>query len=332
MVAEIANRLCCEHEVIVAAGEGDGKLFDMLSSRVTRVKCRHLQRALSPLKDIKAYMELKGLYRKYRPDVVHLHSSKAATLGRLAFPRKKIVYTVHGFDSVRLAFRKFLPVERALQHRSRAIVAVSNYDKVNLESEGINNNIVTILNGLAKPSTAITEQHKALFDSYSKRVLCIARLSAPKLPEIFIETARRLPDCGFIWIGNQESVESLGVLPTNCHFLGNIAGAGGYCSEADIFMLPSNYEGLPMVIIEAMSHGCPVVASNVGGISEIVTNGENGFVVSNNPEEFAEKISYILADNERQRQFSLASSKVYNSRLTVDRMVDGYLKLYNRTE
>ena len=328
VVAQLANTLCHDNEVIVVAGEGDGKLFDMLSSRVTRVECQHLQRALSPLKDLKAAIELRRLYRHYRPDVVHLHSSKASTLGRVVFPRRKIVYTVHGFDSIRVAFRKFLPIERMLQHRTKAIVAVSEYDKHNLESESITRRVTTIHNGLSKPETEISSEHKALINSYPKVVLCIARLSAPKLPELFIETARELPDYGFIWIGNNESVESLGELPANCHFLGNIAGAGGYCSAADIFMLPSDYEGLPMVIIEAMSHGCPVVASNVGGISEIVENGVNGYVVGNTAREFADKIAHILADGERYKHFSQAAEQRYRDTLTVERMASKYLEIY----
>lgn len=332
VVAQLANTLCRDHTVIVAAGEGDGKLWEIIDSRVTKVECKHLQRALSPLEDLRALIELRRIYRRYRPDVIHLHSSKAGALGRIVFPRSKVVYTVHGFDSIRVAFRKFLPIERALQRRARAVVAVSNYDQLNLDSEGINSNIVTIHNGLAKPEAKISDEHRALFRRYAKVILCIARLSAPKLPELFIETARRLPDYGFIWIGNQEGVEALGELPANCHFLGNITGAGAYCSLANLFMLPSNYEGLPMVIIEAMSHGCPVVASNVGGISEIVTDGKTGYVVSNTPEEFAKRIDYILSSDEREGQFSQSALQTYAEQLTVDKMVSRYLDIYTQTE
>lgn len=89
--------------------------------------------------------------------------------------------------------------------------------------------------------------------------------------------------------------------PDNVYFLGNIPDAGRYNSIADLFILPSNYEGLPMVILEVMSAGKPVVASNVGGISEIVVNGENGYVVENTPQAFAEKISCINAVVELSR-------------------------------
>ena len=117
-------------------------------------------------------------------------------------------------------------------------------------------------------------------------------------------------------------------MPSNCHFLGNIVNAGAYCSKADLFMLPSNYEGLPMVIIEAMSFGKPVVASNVGGISEIVRNGINGYVVENSAEAFAARIREILEDSAKERAFGRASLDIYNAELTVDRMVDSYLNIY----
>jgi glycogen synthase len=88
------------------------------------------------------------LYLQYKPDIIHLHSSKAGILGRLAFPKSKIVYTVHGFDSIRLAYRKFLPLERFLQRRCKAIVGVSHYDENNLKDEHITHNIVCVYNGI----------------------------------------------------------------------------------------------------------------------------------------------------------------------------------------
>jgi glycosyltransferase involved in cell wall biosynthesis len=93
-------------------------------------------------------------------------------------------------------------------------------------------------------------------------------------------------------------------------------------------MLPSNYEGLPMVIIEAMSFGKPIVASNVGGISEIVRNGTNGYVVENNAETFAIHIKRILEDSDKYNNFARASLDIYNAELTVDRMVNCYLDIY----
>jgi glycosyltransferase involved in cell wall biosynthesis len=151
-----------------------------------------------------------------------------------------------------------------------------------------------------------------------------------KLPKLFIDVARLLPDYGFVWIGNLEEVTEYGTLPENCHFMGNIPNAGAYCSQANLFMLASNYEGLPMVIIEAMSMGLPVVASDVGGVSEIVRNGENGYVLENDAQMFARRICEILEDEQKCKTFGDRSLQIFREELTVERMVEGYMKIYER--
>ena len=79
-----------------------------------------------------------------------------------------------------------------------------------------------------------------------------------------------------------------------------------------------------------MSFGKPVVASDVGGISEIVRNGENGYALENDAESFAEKIRYILENDSIYNSFSSKSLECYEHSLTVDRMVAGYTNIYNR--
>ena len=142
-----------------------------------------------------------------------------------------------------------------------------------------------------------------------------------------MSVAELLPQYAFVWIGNQQEVTDH---PKNVFFLGNIPNAGTYCSIADLFMLPSNYEGLPMVILEAMSLGKPVVASNVGGISEIVENDKNGYTVENEATIFAEKIRYILENEDIYIQFSKYARERFNKDLTVDKMVDSYLNIYTK--
>ena len=327
VVVQLANTLCEQHDVVLVAGEGDGKIWEMVNPKVTQERCPYLQRAISPKNDILAAIRLRKIYKTYRPDVIHLHSSKAGVLGRIVFPAKKVIYTVHGFDSIRLAFRKFLPIERALQSRAKAIVGVSQYDHFNLIQEKITHNVCTVYNGLTTPDTSHIKQID-IFDKYDTVILTIARINKQKNPQLFIDVARLMPEYGFIWIGNLQEVTEFGELPSNCHFLGNLINAGAYCSKAKIFMLPSNYEGLPMVIIEAMSMGKPIVSSNVGGVSEIVRNYINGYALENNAELFAERIRYILNDKERYERFCAASLNIYKSELTVDKMVNGYLKLY----
>lgn len=326
VVASIANSLAQEHSVTVAAGEGDGKLWAMLSERVEKVELRHMWRAVRPLQDMLGVVELRKLYNRIKPDVVHLHSSKAGVLGRLALPRKRVVYTVHGFDSVRLAFRRFLPVERALQGACQKIAAVSHYDYKNLLKEGISRNVVTIYNGIFTPKTEGIERPKE-FDPTKKSILCIARVQPPKDHKLFIEIARLMPQYNFVWIGNMEPLQE--PMPSNCHFIGNLPSAGAYCQFADLFVLTSNYEGLPMTILEAMSLSKPVVSSDVGGVSEIVRSGINGYVLPNSAEEFAKHIDKILQDPQLYAKMSAQSLDIFNRELRVEIMAESYLKIYN---
>lgn len=327
VVANLSNKLCENHEVIVAAGEGDGKMFDLLDSRIKTERIPSLVRRLSPVDEIKAIFAMRKLYRKYHPDIIHLHSSKAGLLGRIAFPKQKTVYTVHGFDSIRIAYRKFLPLEKLLQKKCAAIAGVSRYDEKNLIAEGITRNVSTVYNGIYKPAPLAS----APFDQikgYEGKVLCIARLAPPKNHELFIQVAKRLSEYAFIWIGNQNEPDF--DIPDNVFFMGNIPGAGAYTAYADIFMLPSNYEGLPMVIIEALANGTPVVASAVGGISELL-DGSNGFAVENDADKMAAKIKVIMtASADRKTAMKRAAAETYQTKFTVDKMTDGYLDIYRR--
>ena len=325
VVINLANSMCKDHEINVAAGE-DGPMWDALDVKIGKVKIKEIVRPFSPLNDFRALLKLKKLYKTIKPDVIHLHSSKIGVLGRLVFPKNKIVYTVHGFDSIRIAYKKYLPIEKFLKNRCKAIVLVSNYDKKNIINEGIKNNLHIIYNGIHTPQT-----EKELFikgiDKYGKVVMCIARISPQKRFESFIEIAKLLPKYAFVWIGaDKECVD----LPENVFCLKGFPDAQKYIQLADIFILPTNYEGIPIVVTEALSYGKPIVSSNVGGISEIVLNDQNGYVIENDDKLFAEKISYILENKDVYQQFSKKSIEIFNERLTLEKMVNEYSRLYQK--
>ena len=326
IVVNLANALCNKHEVIVAAGEGDGKMWCMLDEKIQCVYLPSLRRALSPIYEVKALVEMRRLYRKYKPDIIHLHSSKAGLLGRLTFPKSKIVYTVHGFDSIRVVYRKYLPLERYMQRRCQAIIAVSKYDECNLKDEGITHHLGMIYNGTYSP-LKLEKDPLERTKKYTRKVLCIARLASPKRLDLFLEVAALLPEYAFVWVGNRYPVEKEHT--PNVFFMGNVPNAGAYNAYADLFMLPSNYEGLPIVIIEALACGKPVVASAVGGISELL-DGTNGFAVANDAQVMADKIAYILSDNALYRRMAEAARQTYLRSFTVDKMVDGYMRIYER--
>jgi glycosyltransferase involved in cell wall biosynthesis len=165
--------------------------------------------------------------------------------------------------------------------------------------------------------------------NYTKKILCIARTGKQKRLDLFLETARLLPEYAFLWIGNREEPSGI---PENVFLLGNLPNAAVYNRVADLFMLPSNYEGLPVVILEAMSYGRPVVASSVGGVPELVENGVTGYTSENTAEEFAKKLRMLVQNNDLYKTISHnARNRLYRN-FTIKKMADEYLKIYSQKQ
>ena len=225
VVVNLANCQVNDHEVYVISS-ADGDAWKALDERVNVIKISQLKREISP-SDFIVLLKLIYYRFKYKPDVVHLHSSKIGILGRIAFSPFKTIYTVHGFDSIRIANRKFLFLEKILKHWGRYIVGVSKYDLNNLHSENIKKNVCAIYNGVKDYSIVKTADHQLAELIAEKRkdfkfiIMTIARDDAPKLPELFEEVAKNNPDYYFVWIGNsQQRKES-----NNLHWAGMIPEA-----------------------------------------------------------------------------------------------------------
>ncbi len=329
VVVNLANVQAEKNEVWVISS-ADGEAWKALRPEVKVVGIRQLRRAIG-WRDLLVLLKLIFYRWKYRPDVVHLHSSKMGALGRLAFSPRRTVYTVHGFDSIRIANRFFLPLEKALKGWCARIVGVSRYDERNLIAEGIRKKVTCIYNGIddksvvdiEKLNTGIRERIGRIREDYGRVIMSIARDDAPKRIDLFIEVARLLPEYAFVWIGNSEEHEK----GENVFLMGQIPLAWQLLEYADVFVLPSDYEGLPMSIIEALAFGRPVVASDVGGITELLDR-RNGFAVENNAEAVAAKIRYVLEDAERYAGMSQAARQTYLEKFTVERMVEGYDSIY----
>lgn len=330
IVASLIKAYADKHQVFVLYG-GEGEAWNSLGDNFTRIRLNKHRKNIS-VSEITLLLKLIYYRLKYRPDIVHLHSSKMGILGRLAFSRKTTVFTVHGFDSVRIQYRKFLVFEKMLKNKIGRMVAVSKYDQEALRKEDITKKVCCIYNGV-KDLPALNIEYKASFvdqlneikKQYNKIVMCIARISTQKRFDIFLAIAQLMPEYAFVWIGNKEQMINL---PTNVFCLGEADQAFAYIRFADVFILPTNYEGLPMSLLEALAYAKPIVATNVGGISEILDN-HNGFVVENKPEEFAEKIRLILSDPVAYNRFSEKAREQYLKHFTIEKMVDGYSRIYN---
>ncbi len=333
VVVNLANEQSKNNEVYVISSSS-GEAWTALSNSVHIIKMKELRREIS-WRDIIVFLKLLYYRIKYKPDIVHLHSSKIGAIGRVAFPSNKTLYTVHGFDSIRVANRKFLQVELLLQKFCSYIVGVSLYDVKMMAVEGVCHNVKCIYNGIKdikyysqddEDMCLYAEQVAIIRTRYKKVVMCIARDDPPKDVSLFLRVANMFKDEGvaFVWVGNKSEYNG----SDNTFFIGTVPMGYRLLTYADVFVLMSHFEGLPMSIIEAMSMRKPIVASDVGGISELL-NGENGFAVKNDADEFAEKIRFLLDNPKRYDSMSHNARLMYEKYFTVNQMVSSYNDIYN---
>ena len=330
---DLCRSAVSDGNTVAVASMAGGYLWEQLPREVRQFPLKHMVKPIRLSADIPVFFELKKVVRQYKPDIIHLHSSKAGVLGRLVSFCKshRVVYTVHGFDSIRLKHRVFLPLEKILQHFCGAIVGVSDYDCKNLRSEEILRNVRMVHNGISESAIVPAPSFPVLVKE-KKIVLSIARISPQKKIQLFLDVARRLPDYAFVWIGGDpehtvEELHRLYEVPANVYLLGDILGASNYIALCDLFVLFSNYEGLPMTIIEAMSQKKAVVASDVGGIYELVDE-TNGTLIENDAEIACQAIQRILSDENLRKSMEEKSYEKYKSAFTLEKMWDGYKAIY----
>lgn len=331
VVIELSNSFIGEGHEVYVMSKPDGAMWQLLDSSIQKVFCEHFRRNISPVNEIKSFFAIRKAIKTINPDIIHLHTSKVGALGRLAaFPKysKKTVYTMHGFDQVRISNKKFLPIEKLLKKACKKIVAISNYDKKNLELHGIKN--LSLIPNATKDTRFLKKdtviQEKIQLVANDKRiVMCVARDAEPKRFDLFTEIAKKLPQYCFMWIGNKNDYENL---PENMHCLGEVPMAAAYIGLADLFILPTDHEGFGLSIVEAFSSGVPAIASNVGGIPEVIDNS-CGYFLENNADLFVEKIKEVLEDTEKLDKLKINARKKYEENFTIGKMKNAYLELYS---
>jgi glycosyltransferase involved in cell wall biosynthesis len=327
-VIEGMNNSNINCEVVV--GE-KGEFFERIES--LGVKVYHLESLIHPInfsKDLTAIKELRGLIKQIQPDIVHCHSSKAGIIGRIAAWKEGIpsVFTAHGWaftDGVSIK-RKIIGIviETLVAKITKKIICVSHYDrnlalKYKVSSAG---KLIVIHNGVK--DTDIQKVSKVKNDFI---MTMVARFAHPKDQFSLIYALREIDNVTVNFVGDgpqlQKAVDyaiEIGV-SNKCNFLGMRKDVDHILSESDCFILLSKYEGLPLSIIEAMRFGLPIIASDVGGVKELIVDGYNGFLISDNGE-IASKIKYLIDNptNEFGQNSRLLYEKNFNSKAMLEKI------------
>ncbi len=325
------------HKVTILVG-GDGIVNQRAKAMgLTIIALKHLVRPIHPCKDFACWFELRRWFRQLRPDLIHLHSSKAGLVGRFAAIglQVPVVFTAHGWaftEGVGLAGSMLYRVlERLVAPLTRQIITVSEYDRQRALKLGVGSPdlIRTIHNGMPELPAVAPATH------LPRRIVMVARFEQPKDHLLLLDAVSQLTgDWQLQCIGDgpllaaaQQKALSAG-LTAKVEFAGARSDVPEQLAQASIFVLLSRWEGLPLTILEAMRAGLAVVASDVGGVKEAVRHGETGFLVSNNAAEIAGVIQRLLDDPSLVRRCGDAGQRIFEQEFTFRRMLDQTIAVY----
>jgi glycosyltransferase involved in cell wall biosynthesis len=319
-----------------------------------------LLRRISPINDVRASIALFRHIRKIQPQIVHTHTSKAGLLGRLAAWLAQVpivIHTPHGHVFYghfgRFLSRIFLQMEKLLgriTHHHIALTPAECNDYLSLRVSHPSNTTV-IHSGVdlgqfskeAKQGTRKREElgipANSLVIGYVGWLIPIKGVThlvsaMPRIvdqyPKSILLLVGKGDDKGWEEIKLKEMVKSLG-LEDKVLFWGWRPDVAGFMGCFDVFVLPSLNEGMGRVLVEAMAAGLPIVASRVGGIPDLVKDGQNGLLVpAEDTSALAKAISDLLSDKERRHRMGEAGKKMclpYSAEAMVEQIDDLYKDL-----
>jgi glycosyltransferase involved in cell wall biosynthesis len=334
----------------VVAGPPESNVYERIEAAGVAVNRLPFQRGIGgPAGEVRAARALDTMLARGGFHVVHAHSSKAGALARLVAARRRVpsVYSPHCFaflSDVGLLQRTFATsTERLLARSTAAIVCVCEDEKERALEAGVGP--ASILRRVdygvdACPEPMDADPVLSALRKDGPMVGAIAVLRRQKRLDLLLDAApdilRRRPDAHVVVVGNGPELENLEAqarrlgLDDEPHFLMMPfeAASRSYLACLDVFVLPSEWEALPIGLLEALACGVPQVTTDVGGIAEAVIDGVTGEIVPPRPAKIADAVVGLLDRPESLAAMSAASRRQRDERFTVERMVAGTASVY----
>lgn len=317
-----------DYENILIVSEDYKEQFERFRYYIRDIYIVPMTRNINPKSDIKAIFKLRKLIKKIKPDVVYLHSSKAGAIGRLALLfnfKVKILYNAHGwYFNAQISDKKkkfFALIEKILAFKTDKIINISQseYDSALKYKISTENKMTIIENGIDfskfDNSDIYREETRQKYNINKDNIVIgvVGRLSEQKDPMISVQAFKRIkekyPDTKLLMVGSGELEKDVmqyakeNKIEKDVIITGWVNCVEKYIPAFDIAILPSKWEGFGLVIIEYMACNKLIVASNVGGITNIINDGKNGFLIqSGDAKALVQKIEYVINNYDKIKE------------------------------
>ncbi len=358
-VYDLATHIPKDRFIVAVAAGGNGPLFTKLQEQGIRThEISALGRDVHFTNEIRAFFDLYKIIKKENPDVVHLNSSKLGLTGAVAaklagfhlHKKIKIIFTVHGWvfneDRPQIQKKILYILTRIGTIFQDHIIVINTRDYDTAKKFIPEKKLAFIFNGIEPPTFYPREHARKELSQKINRGLqeknivigTIAELTKNKGVIHLVDAVQRLkdlPQLHTVVIGDGEEREVL-LRKITQHGLGEKISIAGFIPDAarylhgfDIFVLPSLKEGLPYAILEAMEAGLPVIASDIGGIPDLIEHKKNGFLVpAKNAGHLASTLRRVVGDTTLQRKIGNNAKEIRQTKFSLNAMIKKTMKLY----
>ncbi|CAN2226713.1 RfaG Glycosyltransferase [Candidatus Nanopelagicaceae bacterium] len=326
-------------ETFVATGLVQGaEREDESAQSIDIIRIPSMGRSINPIKDHFARKQLEKIIAEVKPDIIHTHTFKAGYVTRMKKQSIPVVHTFHGHlldDPEFSGFKSkvIIEIERMLAKKSRKLVTVGRRVSEELLDQhiGTKEQYVNIPPGVVALNITPREEaikNLGLTDNGQPIVGWIARVTGVKNPMLALEVADAMPDTHFVMAGGGDLLDAVRAkAPANVSVIG-WADAADLFGASDIILSTSENEGMPVALIEAQLAGKPVVATDVGSVSEVLLNHETGIVTNKNAGSIAAAIESLLLDKQKRIEMGTLASARAQALFSVDRMINAHVDLY----
>ena len=327
-IVDLVNELVNEFDMYIAYAvrlQTPKNYREYFDKRVHLIEVKNFCREIKLSKEIKAVIEIRTIADNIKPDIIHLHSSKAGVIGRIAFDGKKIplFYTPHGYSFLMANYK---PLKRWMFRMIETVMAQRNCRTISCspgehqETLKLTKNATCVNNAINIEKLSKSLENVELSD-HPFTVFTLGRICHQKNPKLFNEIAEAMPKTRFIWIGDGELRDEL--KSKNIKITGWVdrGTALELSMNADVFVLTSLWEGLPISLLEAMYMKKLCVVNDAIGSRDVIQNGVNGYVCKNVPE-------FKIAIEERKAEYVEKAYRDLVEKYETKTQVRGYVRIY----
>lgn len=348
-VRDLCKQLIADnHDVSLITGEAGIVSDGLKDCGVKIIECPEIIPSFrSPHKYLASVFNLANVLKQENPDIVHAHGMGAELASRVSARMVGLpnVYTVHGWFFGHKGIDLKEKIGGGVSHSIASLfnngqsVFVSDSDRDHGLSRGyiLSENSETIHNGI--PDLPFLRLDNSSVTNSNVKLIMVASICDAKDHDSVLHALAMVKDLDWSidFAGKGDVSELLNIatglgIEDRCNFLGECNNIDDLLSKSDVSILASHREGLPLSIIESMRAGIPVVASDIGGVSELVLNGNTGYVFPHQDvQTLSDSLRKLITNKEERIEMGVAGRRAYEEKFSIGKMMSKTYAVYDKT-